>query len=109
MKYSLFIGRWQVPNGLHEGHIKMIKQAKYVPLIAIRDTPIDKDNPYSADVRKKNIEKKGYRTIIIPDIAEVVYGRGVGWNIREIKLDKETEAISATKIRNDKKEMKKWK
>ena len=37
--------------------------------------------------------------IVIPDIDEAVHGRTVGWGIREIKLSKEIEAISATAIR----------
>jgi len=45
-------------------------------------------------------EHKSYVKIIkIPDISNIVYGRKVGWDIREIKLDKEIEAISATSIR----------
>lgn len=42
------------------------------------------------------------KVIVIPDISEVCYSRKVGWGIREIRLDKETERISATKIRNRK-------
>ena len=101
VKYSLFIGRWQVPNGLHDGHKAMISKAKHVPLIGIRDTPIDKDNPFSARKRQENIEALGFKTIILPDIGEVCYGRGVGYDVKEIKLDKKTESISATKIRRN--------
>ena len=69
--------------------------------MAIRDTPIDKDNPYTVRERKKMIKTAfpKIKIIVIPDIEEIVYGRKVGWGIREIKLDAETEAISATKIR----------
>jgi len=34
-------------------------------------------------------------------VSEVVHGRGVGWDVREIKLDAETEKISATDIRRE--------
>lgn len=98
-KHSLFIGRWQVPGGLHEGHKKLISKARCKPLIGIRNTEIDENNPYSVEERKHNIEKLGYETIVLPDIAEVVYGRGVGYDVRKVELDKETESISATKIR----------
>ena len=41
-----------------------------------------------------------YRTIVIPDIESVCYGREVGYEIKGIRLDPEVEAISGTKIRN---------
>lgn len=105
MIYSLFIGRWQPP---HQGHKQLIeivlKEGKSV-LIAIRDTGINEKNPYSYKERKKIFRRllNGWQDqveiIKIPDIEEICYGRKVGWGIREIKLDEETEKISATKIR----------
>ena len=74
-------------------------------VIAIRDTETNKDNPYSYKARCKMIMeqmgdwKNRLEVIKIPDIDEVCHGRKVGWKIREIKLDKKTEQISATKIR----------
>ena len=108
MKYSLFIGRWQP---FHKGHKtlieKVLKEGKNV-CIAIRDTRKSKNNPYDAYDRRRQIyralNKWGpvkVKTIIIPDIEEVCYGRKVGWGIREIRLDKKTENISATKIRGN--------
>ena len=35
----------------------------------------------------------------LPNIMDVFYGRGVGYNIEEIELSKEIQEISATKIR----------
>lgn len=107
MKYSLFIGRWQP---FHDGHKKLIDkvlaEGKNV-LIACRDTEMDEQNPYTFADRFKMIRKaypdiNRVMIISIPDIEEVCYGRGVGWGIREIKLDEKTETISATKIRNKK-------
>lgn len=107
MKYSLFIGRWQP---FHEGHKKLIQkvldEGKNV-CIAIRDTEISKENPYTVMEREMMIVKAfpdaDFRIVIIriPDIEEVCYGRKVGWGIREIRLDEETEKISGTEIRND--------
>jgi hypothetical protein len=37
--------------------------------------------------------------IIIPDIASVNYGRGVGYEVKEIQVDQVTANISATEIR----------
>ena len=103
MKYSLFIGRWQP---FHDGHKALIQsvidEGKEV-CIAIRDTEISEDNPFTADRRKEMIQESfpTAKVIVIPDIEEIVYGRGVGWGIREIRLDNKTESISGTKIRNE--------
>ena len=104
MKYSLFIGRYQP---LHEGHIKLIRsvldEGKNV-CVALRDTPISDTDPYTVEQRMEMFAKDlpEVKVIVIPDIEEVCYGRNVGWGIREIRLDKETESISATKIRENK-------
>jgi len=105
--YSLFIGRWQP---FHAGHKKLIDtvlaEGKNV-CIAMRDTKMNKENPYTTKERKKFIrlvfpDKDRVKIITIPDITEVVYGRGVGYGIREIKMPADVEAISATKIRAEK-------
>ena len=99
-KHSLFIGRWQP---LHEGHKKLFEEAKHKPLIGIRDTEIDENNPYSVQERIKMIKEQVpmAEVVVLPDVAEVVYGRSVGYEVREVKLDDKTESISATKIRKD--------
>ncbi len=108
--YSMFIGRYQP---FHKGHKVLIEtvlnEGKNV-CVAIRDTAKDKKNPYSTKERQEMIEKslekwvkKGKVVVmIIPDVIEVCYGRKVGWGIREIKVSKEIEAISATEIRSHK-------
>ncbi len=104
--YSLFIGRWQP---FHEGHKKLIgtvlAEGKPV-VIAVKDTLISEKNPYTVAERIDMISKvyrdnPNVQVIPIPNIAEVIYGRDVGWSIREIRLDSETEAISATKVRGN--------
>lgn len=100
--YSLFIGRWQP---LHEGHRalfdKVRKEGKDIA-IGVRDTEIDKNNPFTLGQRLIMISQQEPDALVfgMPDIDEVCYGRGVGWGVREIRLDGETEAISATGIRN---------
>ena len=80
MKYSLFIGRWQP---FHEGHQALIKsvldEGKNV-CVAIRDTTISSDNPFTAEEREKMILEifPTVKVIVIPDIEEVCYGRKVG-------------------------------
>ena len=108
MKYSMFIGRWQP---WHKGHRWLIDQRlndnKNV-LICIRDMETDKNNPYTAEEVKINVEKslndlvlsKRVKVIIIPDIESVNYGRGVGYDIIEHIPPSNIEKISATEIRN---------
>lgn len=104
-KSSLFVGRWQP---FHKGHQTLIetvlKKGKPV-IIAIRDTEISHSNPYSTYERwsmiQKSLKKYGelVKIVVIPDIDEICYGREVGYAIRKIDLDKETENISGTKNR----------
>lgn len=108
MKAYVFIGRFQP---LHEGHISLIKailrEGSRV-LVALRRTEKSPSDPYSMDERlrmfrqtfKTEIEVGSVILMPLPvDIAGVVYGRDVGYEIRRIYLDSETEAISATAIR----------
>jgi len=105
MTYNLFIGRYQSP---HKGHMTIFNEylEKGLPvLIAIRDVAPDDKNPLSAE-EVKSIWEKIYeenqlvKIIIIPDIASVNYGRGVGYEIKEIEVSGEIQNISATEIRN---------
>ena len=102
MQYSLFIGRWQP---FHDGHKKLIQlvldEGKNV-CVAIRDTELSDDNPYTIDERQKMIVDTfpQVKVIVIPDIEEIVFGRKVGYGVRELHLDEATESISGTNIRN---------
>lgn len=116
-KYSLFVGRWQcIPP--HAGHIALIetalKEGKNV-WIAIRNTKKDEKNPYSCSERgralRKALSKWPRKQILItriPDVEEIVYGRRVGYGIREIHLSEDLEKISGTKIREAQKEKELW-
>jgi adenylylsulfate kinase len=100
-RYSLFIGRWQP---LHEGHLalfeKVREEGKNV-LIGIRNTGLDEQNPFPVAERIKMIKQKVpyAEVMVIPDIDSICYGRKVGYEIREIKLEENLEKISATEIR----------
>lgn len=102
MIYSLLIGRWQP---FHDGHKALVQsvldEGKNV-CVGIRDTEIGPDNPYTTVERETMILAvfPQVKVIVVPDISEVVYGRKVGYSIREIKLADEIEEISGTKIRN---------
>ena len=109
MKYSMFIGRWQP---WHKGHRWLIDQRlennKNV-LICIRDMETDKNNPFTPEEVKKNLENElsdliqdgRVKIIIIPDIESVNYGRGVGYSIIEHVPPQNIGEISATKIRQE--------
>lgn len=104
MSYNLFIGRYQSP---HKGHMHIfntfLNEGKPI-LIAIRDIEPDAANPLTAE-QVKSLWEKVYennslvKVIIIPDIASVNYGRGVGYEVNEIKVDATIANISATEIR----------
>ena len=40
-----------------------------------------------------------YEIIDVPNIVDITYGRDVGYTFTEERLDEETEAISATRLR----------
>jgi nicotinamide mononucleotide adenylyltransferase len=100
----MFIGRYQSP---HKGHQAIFDTylGKGLPvLIAIRDTKVDDVNPLTAYEVKKLWEKVYEKNplvavIVIPDIASVNYGRGVGYEVKEIEVTQNIANISATEIR----------
>jgi len=99
------LGRWQPWHG---GHQKLfeetLKRAEQV-LIMVRDVQGVGDNPFDFNTVKINIEnalekyKGKFKVILVPNITNICYGRGVGYKLEEIVLDEDTQKISATKIR----------
>ena len=100
------LGRWQP---FHDGHYalfqEIIKKTGQV-CIQIRDVQGVDDNPFDFDTVKKNIEEKlnpefegKFKVIMVPNITNICYGRGVGYKIEEVVLSEEIQKISATKIR----------
>ena len=108
--YSLFIGRWQPFHDGHKALVETVLDKGGSVCIGIRETAISFENPHTVEERKSQIreslQKWFYRErikmIAMPDIGEVVIGRKVGYDIREVSLDQDTEAISGTKIREQK-------
>jgi hypothetical protein len=84
-------------------------------LIAIRDIIPDSSNPLNAEQVKdlwENVyqHNKLVKVIIIPDIASVNYGRGVGYEVNQIEVPDAIAGISATEIRQQIREGKhEWK
>ena len=100
------LGRWQP---FHDGHYalfeKIIKKTGQV-CIQVRDVKGVEDNPFDFEyVRSKITEKlepkykNRFKIVLVPNITNICYGRGVGYKIEEIVLSEEIQKISATKIR----------
>lgn len=71
----------------------------------IRDTPLTPDDPWTPHERKAMIEASfgpGDDVVVqvIPDVASVVIGRKVGYDIEEMKMPVDIEAISGTAVRD---------
>jgi hypothetical protein len=119
---SQMLGRWQP---WHDGHSALFKRSFAETgqvVIMIRDvggmvgsdasggrTEAQDDNPFDFEVVKQNIvdglSKEGFQNerdyiiMLVPNIVDISYGRGVGYTFTEHDLGKEIHDISATKIR----------
>lgn len=102
MRRSLYIGRFQPFHNGHMAIIKSILEEGNRPVVAIRDTALNRDNPFPAFAREAAVRRHYggvVDVVVIPDITEVVFGRSPGYDLRQIRLDAETEAISGTELR----------
>ena len=113
------LGRWQP---WHAGHTELFKRihamtgqvcimVRRVPsnIEANERVPGQDDNPFDDHLVRTNIimnlAKEGftfdedYVIIIVPNVVDISYGRGVGYTFTEHDLGKEIHNISATKIR----------
>ncbi len=100
------LGRWQP---FHDGHYvlfeEIIKKTGQV-CIQVRDVQGVDDNPFDFEFVKSKIKerlepkyKNRFQVVLVPNITNICYGRGVGYKIEEIVLSEEVQKISATKIR----------
>ena len=111
------LGRWQP---WHEGHQELFKRAVKKTgqvIIQVRDVhgasggEGQDDNPFSWEEVCKNIQenlkKDGYERgieyelMLVPNITNITFGRGVGYVFEEEVFSDEIKDISATKIRED--------
>ena len=100
------LGRWQP---FHDGHYALFKEIVKITgqvCIQVRDVQGVDDNPFDFETVKKNIEEKlnrefegRFKIMLVPNITNISYGRGVGYKIEEVVLPEEIQKISATKIR----------
>ena len=111
------LGRWQP---WHPGHQALFKRciAKTGQVaIQVRDVQGSSggdgqaDNPFDWDTVCKNIEDglkvdgfergREYEIMLVPNIVNITYGRGVGYVFEEEAFDESITDISATKIRKE--------
>ncbi|MDB4661846.1 cytidyltransferase [Gammaproteobacteria bacterium] len=109
------LGRWQP---WHQGHQELFKRCVAKTgqvIIQVRDVQGSSggvgqdDNPFDWETVCKNIEeglsrdgfKKGieYEIMLVPNIVNISYGRGVGYIFDEEVFEDSITNISATKIR----------
>ena len=109
------LGRWQP---WHDGHQALFKRCVAKTgqvIIQVRDVQGasggdgQDDNPFDWDTVCENIDegllkdgfKRGieYEIMLVPNIVNITYGRGVGYSFEEEVFDKSVTEISATKIR----------
>jgi len=106
MSANMFIGRYQSPHKGHQAIFDTYLKASEPILIAIRDVKTDEKNPLTAQQVQK-LWQSVYQgnplveVIIIPDIKSVNYGRGVGYEVKEIQVTQDISNISATQIRQE--------
>ena len=113
------LGRWQP---WHDGHQELFKRCHAMTgqvAIMIRQVPEKReansrvpgqdDNPFDIQTVQQNIidglAKDGftimqdYVIMVVPNIVDISYGRGVGYTFTEHDLGADIHNISATKIR----------
>ena len=111
------LGRWQP---WHDGHRALFKRCLAKTgqvIIQVRNIQGSSggigqdDNPFDWDEVCANIEKdletcgysrgKEYEIMLVPNITNITYGRGVGYKFDQEIFDDEVTSISATKIRSE--------
>ena len=109
------LGRWQPWHGGHQELFKRALKKTGQVVIQVRDVQGvsagmgHNDNPFDLDLVCKNISaglskggfKRGveYEIMLVPNIVNITYGRGVGYNFEEESFEESIEEISATQIR----------
>ena len=109
------LGRWQPWHSGHQALFKRCVAKTGQVIIQVRDVQGasggkgQDDNPFDLDTVCSNIEKglieEGFRRgveyeiMLVPNIVNITYGRGVGYTFEEEVFDKKVTEISATKIR----------
>ncbi|MDC1487940.1 cytidyltransferase [Gammaproteobacteria bacterium] len=111
------LGRWQP---WHDGHQALFKRCVAKTgqvIIQVRDVQGasggdgQDDNPFDWEAVCKNIEDglakdnfhrgQEYEIMLVPNVVNITYGRGVGYKFEEEVFEEAITDISATKIRKE--------
>ena len=111
------LGRWQP---WHDGHQALFKRCVAKTgqvIIQVRDVQGasggdgQDDNPFDWEAVCKNVEDglakdnfhrgQEYEIMLVPNIVNITYGRGVGYKFEEEVFEEAITDISATKIRKE--------
>tara|TARA_B100000945_G_C20102897_1_gene466712 strand:+ start:55 stop:465 length:411 start_codon:yes stop_codon:yes gene_type:complete len=111
------LGRWQPWHDGHQALFKRCIEKTGQVIIQVRDVQgvsggeDQDDNPFDWDKVCLNIEKglssegfkRGidYEIMLVPNIVNITYGRGVGYKFDEEVFEESITSISATKIRKE--------
>ena len=100
------LGRWQPFHDAHYGLFEEIIKRTGQVCILVRDVKGWGDNTFDFEMIKSRITKKlkpkyknRFKIMLVPNITNICYGRGVGYKIEEILLSEKMQKISGTKIR----------
>ena len=102
------LGRWQPWHAGHQKLFEEILKKTGQVCIQVRDVQGVDDNPFDFETVKSKITerlepkyKNRFKVVLVPNITNICYGRGVGYKIEEIVLSDEIQKISATNIRKE--------
>ena len=102
------LGRWQPFHGGHYALFEEIIKKTGQVCIQVRDVQGVDDNPFDFESVKSKIAerldpkfKNRFKVILVPNITNICYGRGVGYKIEEVVLNEYFKKISATRIRKE--------
>tara|TARA_B110000483_G_C18055901_1_gene488434 strand:+ start:316 stop:705 length:390 start_codon:yes stop_codon:yes gene_type:complete len=111
------LGRWQPWHGGHQALFKRCVAKTGQVIIQVRDVQGTSggegqdDNPFDWDAVCQNIEDglakdnfhrgQEYEIMLVPNVVNITYGRGVGYKFEEEVFEEAITDISATKIRKN--------
>ena len=111
------LGRWQPWHDGHQALFKRCVSKTGQVIIQVRDVQGasggdgQDDNPFDWEAVCKNIEDglakdnfhrgQEYEIMLVPNIVNITYGRGVGYKFEEEVFEEAITDISATKIRKE--------
>ncbi|MDA9204216.1 cytidyltransferase [Gammaproteobacteria bacterium] len=111
------LGRWQPWHDGHQALFKRCVSKTGQVIIQVRDVQGasggdgQDDNPFDWEAVCKNIEDglakdnfhrgQEYEIMLVPNVVNITYGRGVGYKFEEEVFEEAITDISATKIRKE--------